>query len=71
MDPYPMRQKMTRSNTLWPQPSADILAGQVLRQQLHALMRALTCSVWHSEQEVWRPRVFWRHWWHVMPFTLS
>ena len=32
---------------------------------------ARTCSVWHSEQDVWRPSVFWRHWWQVIPLTLS
>ena len=62
---------MSRINSLWPQHSADDLVGPALLGQLQGLMGALTCSVWHSEQEVWRPRVFWRHWWHVMPFTLS
>lgn len=28
-------------------------------------------SVWQREQDVRLPRVFWRHWWHVTPSTLS
>ena len=31
----------------------------------------LACRLLQEEHEVWWPSVFWRHWWHVMPLTLS